>query len=350
MTNKEIKEYIIKCLYDRDDWIKQVTDIEYRTRCPYCGDSANENTGHFYIRINPYDNYSIVYNCFKCQESGILTNETLQMLGIDDVNLKSSVLTMNKTSDKLDKKYLLEKDELVTFDYELPTPSRGEQTTYLENRLGISLTDEDLKNLKVITSVKDFLRFNGIDRITCEPWYLNKLEHHFLGFLSFGNSHILFRDISGKEKIPWVKYPITPKSRENRIFYSIATEMDPFTTDPITINLTEGIMDIISACYNLGYQKKNTLNIAVTGKHYRSMLLQLVSMGFVGSNITVNLFSDNDEKFNRKQGYETTTIKYYRKHLHSYSKIFGSINIFYNQIGKDIGVPKNKIILKKFKI
>ena len=74
MTNRETKLDIIQALASRDVYFRQVNDVEYRTRCPFCGDStSNLNTGHMYIRINPDDNFNIVYHCFKCEESGIMT-------------------------------------------------------------------------------------------------------------------------------------------------------------------------------------------------------------------------------------------------------------------------------------
>ena len=61
MTNTEIKESMIRALFNRGEYIKQVNDSEYRIRCPFCGDSMkNYNTGHMYIRINPCDNYPMV--------------------------------------------------------------------------------------------------------------------------------------------------------------------------------------------------------------------------------------------------------------------------------------------------
>ena len=78
-----VKRDMIEALFNRGDYIRQVNDIEYRTRCPFCGDSQkNFNTGHLYIRINVEDNFPIVYNCFKCNESGIVGSEFLNVMDI----------------------------------------------------------------------------------------------------------------------------------------------------------------------------------------------------------------------------------------------------------------------------
>lgn len=350
MTNQETKALIIEKLFQRGVYTKQIDEVEYRTRCPYCGDSARENTGHFYLRINPNDNYQIVYNCFKCPAGGILDSEVLAALDITDVNLKASLHQLNKTSDVIDDKFILEGYKNSFFDYHLPEIKDFRKIPYLEKRLGQSFHSDDFHRMKLVTSLKDFLIENNITKLMCDHTYANAIEDHYIGFLTNGNSHILFRDITDREKLSWLKYPITKESKENRVFYSMESMVDIFSDDPITINLAEGVMDILSAYYNLGYSKQNTINVCVTGKYYERMLLYLIDMGFIGSNITVNIFADNDKVFNRKKGYQSTTIEHYRKLLKNYKCIYGDTNVYYNQLYKDIGVPKNKISLKRYKI
>ena len=53
----ETKQGIIDFLYSRPEYVRHVHGDEdyggeYRTRCPYCGDSQKElNTGHFYMKL-----------------------------------------------------------------------------------------------------------------------------------------------------------------------------------------------------------------------------------------------------------------------------------------------------------
>ncbi len=117
----------------------------------------------------------------------------------------------------------------------------------------------------------------------------------------------------------------------------------------ININLSEGVLDILSAYKNLNYNKNNDLDIAVCGKQYLYVLNTLNSMGFIGSNINLNIFSDNDEVFNNKNN-KPTNIEYFKKLLHKNKYLYNSTNIYYNLIDKDIGVSKDKIKLKKYKI
>lgn len=351
MTNREIKESILEAIHDNTSWFKPVTNEEYRTRCPFCGDSTtNPNIGKFYILANYETNLPIVYNCFRCGESGVMNEEVLSAFGIDDTTLKSGIVTLIKTSDKVKHHKYMNNTKVEFFDYKLPKIKRHGKECYVENRLGVSFTDEDLINLKMVTSLKDFLRLNNIKEITCPLGIANMIEDHYVGFLSYGNSYILFRDVTEKEKFSWIKYPITKESRGNKIFYSISSSVDIYSTEPITINLSEGVLDIISASYNLGYNKHNTLNIACGGKRYDTILHYLTSIGLVGDNITLNIFSDNDEKFNKSKNNVPTTVEFFKKNLYKFKHLYGKVNIYYNILGKDIGVRKENISLKRERI
>ena len=353
MTNKQTKEDFIQALFNRDGiYTRRVSDVEFRTRCPFCGDSAkNENTGHFYMHINTEDNFPIQYHCFLCDSGGVLQPSALQLLDIDDPSLKSSVTTLNRTSSKMDKKGMINEVKMTSFDYKLPEIKFGPKTKYIEDRLGIrGLSKEEFKKMKVVTSLRDFCIVNKIKHVSCPSRYAYKIEEKYVGFLTYGNSHILFRDITNTEDLRWIKYPITSESSTNRIFYAMESEIDLFTEDEITINLAEGVLDILSANYNLGYDGPNVLNLCVSGKYYDSLILFLVSLGFVGSNITINIFADNDYVFNRKNNNTTTTLEYYKKILKNYKYLFGKINVWYNLMEKDIGVPRDKIKLQKYQI
>ena len=349
MSNIETKAKILEALRNRGEWMKQVNDVEYRTRCPYCGDSLRENTGHLYIRISLNDNYPIVYNCFKCGVSGILQEEQLSKLGIEDIGLKSKLIQLNKTSAKVEKKDFYSENKTKFFNFKQPPIIIGEKTNYIKNRLNIDFTPEDYRRMKVITSLKSFLNLNEIDRTPFPPQMVKNLEDHYVGFLTYGNSHILFRDITETEEYPWIKYPIIKESVQNRVIYTLATEIDIFSDDDIFVNIGEGVFDLISAEYNLGFKGKNTLSIAVSGKYYEKILLFLLELGIVGSNVNIRIFSDNDLAFNKKAK-NPTTMRYFRKALERYKYLFGKINVYYNVISKDIGVPKERIHLIDYQI
>lgn len=343
MNTHDYKINLIKALKNRDIFTEQVSGIQIRTRCPYCGDSTkNYRTGHLYLRINPDDELPIVYNCFKCPASGILTYKDLELLGIEGIEFKDGLKSINKNSTKYSKNDYNKKE--IFFQYKLPTNYDERKISYLENRLGRKFNDNELLDMKVITSFKDFLLLNDINKITCKPGMARFVEKKYIGFLSNNSAYILFRDITDTSEIRWYKYPITTESIGQKIFYSISSNIDLYSQDDIIINLSEGVMDAISIAYNLGYHNPdNILNIAVCGKFYNSVIEYLLCMGLIGSNIIINIFADRDYT-------RDTSIKYYRDNLTKYSYLVKELNIFYNTKEKDCGVRKEDIVLKSFKL
>lgn len=350
MNNKEIKLAFIDSLYSRGEYIRQVNDVQYQTRCPFCGDSKTKlNTGHLYIKVNPEDNYPMVYHCFKCEESGIVNDSFLMAMDINDINLKSNIVSLNKTSDKIKGQKFFNEDKIINFGYKLPEIKDYNKIRYIEDRLENTLSNEDISKFKIITSLRDFLVFNNIKEITMENYICHNIEKNYVGFLTFGGAYILFRDISNKQYYKWIKYPVTEESRGCKLFYSIENSIDVFSRENININLSEGVMDILSLYKNLEYNSNNDLNIAVGGKQYVPILNTLSGMGFVGSNINLNIFSDNDVVFNKKAK-NPTDVEYFKKLLNRQKYLYGNTNIYYNLMDKDIGVGLNKIALKKYKI
>lgn len=338
-----IKKRILDSFLSRDIFTEKVSQIQIRTRCPWCGDShKNLRTGHLYLRINPDDNLPIVYNCFKCPASGVLKYNDLELFGIEDIELKSGMQYINRNADKFNANNVEFKD--IHFDFKIPDVYDKYKIEYIENRLGLKFSDEQLKDMKVITSLKRFLIDNGIDEITCKPNMANLVERQYIGFLSNNGAYILFRDITDKHEIRWYKYPITKESQGQRIFYSMASSIDLYTLDRITINLSEGVMDCVSIVHNINDgNSENILNIAICGKFYTNTIKYLINTGFVGSNIIINIYADNDKT-------NDTSIGYYRKIFKNISHLFGEMNVFYNLKYKDCGVPKSKILLQKYKI
>lgn len=352
MTPRDFKQKFLYALLTKSEYVKQVNDIQYRTRCPYCGDSqSNLNTGHFYIRCDINDNYPIVYNCFKCQASGVVNHDVLEKLEMTDIISKHDMKYISKKFSSISGMTNNNREQFKNFPINIPKPSKHlEKINYMEKRLGLKLTNEMIDDCKIITSLKEFLVYNQIDSITCEPYLAQKFEDNYIGFLSYGNSHILFRDITEREYIPWVKYPIFPNSRLNYVCYSLRSGIDIFTNEQITINLCEGVFDIVSICYNLDYDRENIVNMAVCGKSYRRIINRLISQGLVGYNVILNIFSDNDKAFNKKKGNEDTTIEYYRNAFKDYKILFKEVNVYYNLIFKDYGTHKENIRLKKYRL
>lgn len=322
----------------------------YIVRCPYCGDSVTANHGHFNIRIDPTDNSVMVYNCFRCPAGGVVTTDVLERLGMTDSSVMDSIQVMNRNAPIRDVSRYLAQDSLLQFDYKQPDILRyPHKIQYVNTRLGRIFNEQDCRDIKIVTSLRDFLETNSINELTVQPEIADYLEKAYVGFLSFGNSTMLFRDVTGRSKYPWVKYPVLEKARGTMCFYSINSEINLLTSDQIVVNLAEGVMDILGVAYHLDELRKNHINIAVGGKFYEKTLRHLVSMGFVGDNIKVQIFSDNDAQFN-VNAVSDTSLTAYRRVFKDRKQLFGSMHVWVNTIGKDFGVPSNKICPKRFKI
>ena len=355
MKYTKTKERIIEFIMSRKRngiYTRHVHGSEYQTRCPECGDSMKDfNTGHLYMSIDVEDDYNIPCICFKCGFKGILTPDILELMGCDDADLKNELKALN-TNGKIkrgtDSEYLY-----LYFERKLPEEHRyWNKIAYVENRLGIHFTKENLKEMKLVTSLYDFLILNNIEQSPFNRDQRLILERDYVGFLSSGNSHILFRDITGTHKLSWIKYPIEEESRRNKVFYGLDATIDIFTEDEITINLSEGIMDVLGITYHLNHHSANTFNIAVCGQNFNAIIKHMIEIGVFGSNVTLNLFVDNDKQFNShaKINRSVSIVDLHKKYLESYVPLFHNVNIYWNLKSKDFGVQRENIIVDKKKI
>lgn len=349
MTNRDIKERFLQRLKNRDVWYKKQTETEYVTRCPFCGDSDNPTHGHLYIYINLDDNSPIKYHCFKCPAGGYLDKDVCIRLGIDNLDTLTEITALNKYADKEDKKQIMG-DKFHIFDFHLPEMFYNPKMKYIENRLGRNFLLEEYRKMKCIPSFYQFIQENNIESLMCSEDIAYMFEKNYIGFLSYGNSHILFRDVTEKMKYKWIKYPICKRSKDNKIFYSISSKIDIFSENTITVNLCEGVLDAVSICFNLGFDTENTLTIAVTGKYYEPIIRYLIGLGIFGNNVVLNIFADNDADFNKKNTQHDTDIDFYRNLFKNTKYIFKRIKVFYNIKRKDCGYPLDEILLKDYNV
>lgn len=342
---EKLKEEFIDYLKERGGYFKKVHEGQYRMRCPFCGDTQkNLNEGHLYIKSHLNTTDPIAYNCFKCGESGYDIEKLLNALGCEE-ELKNRLIKGTKKNKRVRKNNSI----IMDFNYKIPDFNiDSKKLRYIDSRFEIDFSKEDYENMKVIPSLYDFLVLNKISKTPFENYVLEILEKYYVGFMTSGNSHILFRDITDTQKISWIKYPISKESMQNRVFYTFRQEpIDIFTKEDITINLSEGIFDCIGVAYHFNYLSSNTMNISVAGKKYIPIINFLIQLGLVGNNIIINIFSDNDEQFNKNKKYNTTSYEYLSSCLKKYRPLFKELNIIHNMKNKDYGVPKEKIKIKK---
>ena len=84
MNFRELKEYLIDRMVDELPVCKPSGDrTQWYVRCPYCGDSIHQSHGHLSIHIDVEDDQDAMrWRCLKCDESGSVTPEFLQDIGL----------------------------------------------------------------------------------------------------------------------------------------------------------------------------------------------------------------------------------------------------------------------------
>ena len=116
-------------------------------------------------------------------------------------------------------------------------------------------------------------------------------------------------------------------------------KIDPFDNGIKTINIAEGVFDILGIYYNiLNKYDYNTVYTAINGSGYLNVIKYILEQGLL-CDVNVNIFSDAD----RAPDYYTNMIK-------TLAPFVNDIRLFYNEIGKDYGVPKDQVRLKEVQI
>jgi hypothetical protein len=311
-------------------------------RCPICGDSVkHHDSTHCYVNIEL--GKPISYYCFSnCSEGHWVDSNFLNALGITDLVLLNGVKKYNRSflnnEEKHDYQYVIHKYESKVIKYNSGTKYES-KLDYINKRLGSNLDFDDCKELKIILSLYDFLNVNDFYP-NMKNFMINILDSDYVGFLSADNSYIIFRDITGKNKIRYINYPVFKNSGAwGSKLYIIPGEYDLMANN-ISCNITEGVFDILSCYININNKNKNNnLYAAVNGSGFLGVIKKILHVGFI-NNINLNIYADNDKP------------KEFFKSLEQVNDFCKSINLFYNryQNEKDIGVPKEKIKIYKTKM
>jgi hypothetical protein len=307
-------------------------------RCPFCGDSRKHaNSTHFGIKINVNnEDEPVFFNCFLCSTSGVLTPSILRTLDINNLSLNSSLISFNKKALKgMNTNLGMRNNE---FDFKVELAETDDERNlikkkYFEERLGVTTTFEELAELKVVFKLGQFLRNNKIEKLTVGKDKAVMLHEDYMGFLTVRGEFINFRQVDNKRKGKrYEVYKVFNSLDNTRKFYTIPNEIDLLTPEPVTINISEGVFDILGVYYHVnGMKKKNQIYTAVCGAGYVNVIKYFIKMG-VFDNVIVNIYSDDDKS------------PYYYKDLAKELKPWvQEINLFYNERSKDFGVPKHQI-------
>lgn len=301
---------------------KKISGVQYTIRCPFCGDSGkNLKDMHCYVKCD-YTNPDepIKYNCFLCNRGGRNVSKLLKALNAnpDIITLAGSMINnrieMIKSSDI----------NVITDNPNMDSP----QVKFINRRLGDGLTYEDFAKFRIIWDMNQIRSYiTDVRKLNTLPNNTNRIN-----FISDNKSMILSRSFEESDISQWRKVQLFNNSKS---FYIMQTTLDLFTSDTITINIAEGILDIISAYKNFN-TGDNSVYIASLGSNYMSALNYLIMKGFIGKNINVVIYIDH--KIDK-----VSLFKEIKRH----KWMFNSIKVYENTKYKDIGVRIEKIKLRE---
>lgn len=318
------KKRILDEIEAHAECFKPVSPIRYRFRCPICGDSPkNLRDSHCYIKCSNDDSEPILYRCFLCNAKGMVNAYFLKKLGVKNPD---QVL-------KMDQKWYHRIPSIKNTDINIITSRPmmdSPQVRYIHERLGEGFTEEDFDRFKIIwnfDSIRPFIR----DQRTRNTLPCNVDS---ISFLADDRSCLLTRTF--QKDGPWRKTKIL--STDDTSFYTIKSSFNLFTEKEITVNIAEGIFDILSVYKNFN-DGEYSAYIATLGSDYINGVQYAIAKGFVGKNIVVKIYMDNDQSM--------TGLK---QKLKSYRWLFRSIILIQNARSKDVGVPIDQIMLLSRKI
>lgn len=320
---------------------------QFRTRCVLCGDSKKDpNKMRLGIKIdetNPEE--PILYRCFNCNRSGILTNRMLKAI-TGAQQIKTSVDGINHSILKSSGNVKVNRYKNTrVINVKIPGLYQKDlsKARYVFERLGRIIDPNDYTGLKIIWSLQDFLSINHLKPSTEMAWLLDR---DYVGFLSTNNDFISFRDITNRNKFRWYKYNVFGVYDNSASFYSIPGRVDLFTQEDIRIQIAEGPFDILSVLYNLnGNDRNNKMYISSTDGEFFTPLLHYFEKGLVGSNVFIDVYKDNVKANEEEPDYGKLKAS-----LKPYVMNNKNIHIYYNayEDEKDFGVPSTKIAKEEY--
>lgn len=324
-------------------------DTDIACRCPFCGDSVkNRESTHFYVKVSSLDKDEVpIYHCYRCEVGGVFKYDTMKMLEIYDTTLGVNLGRYNKNAMKGAKFKKYEDRDRKTLI--LPNYNRSEfsnleevKVRYIEKRLGITLSSEDLQKYKVVVDLNNVLAYNNIRKKTYKDYTMDILSNYFIGFSNATNDFIHLRNVLPKmHKLDrrYFIYNIHSTEETTNKFYIIPNKIDIFKT--VDVILTEGIFDILGV-YNHVYDcdDDNKLYCAVCGSGFLTAIRYLVKKGIV--NFNLKIYSDNEK--NRGPNF----YKKLKRDIRAFYD--GKIELYYNDLSKDCGVTKDMISLRQVTI
>lgn len=328
MTNEDKLE-IVKEIEKNVDVFYKVNKIQYRIRCPFCGDSRkNPKDAHCYIKCSDDPSEPLLYHCFlaNCNSNGIVNSRFMRKLGIISRDVIEKV---DKLGNIVYNRIPSLKETNINIILGNPD-MKSPQAKYIEQRLGTGFTFDDYDKFSIVWDMK--LIYPYISDVSVKNTLPS--NNNSISFISSDKSLMLTRYFSD-DGSRWRKIKLFKSS--DRSFYTIKVPIDIFTKEDITINIAEGIIDVLSIYRN--FSCDNSVYIATIGSDYISGIEYAISKGLIGTNVNIKLYIDsdiNESLLNRR--------------VKKFKWLFNSIKIYKNIKKKDVGVHIDDIKLVDIKV
>lgn len=338
MAIQDIKQLVIERIKSLSMWEVSSNGIQWTVRCPYCGDSTNKSHGHFSIKIDPETTDPMVYRCLKCNESGVVTDETLDDIGVYlDTPLKEDLKANNKLArSKHRPRGAKANNYLIPIDFRYRNSKN--KINYLQERLGIEYNTEMIQSNRIIVNFTDFLAQNELKVPPgISDGMRSLLDSTYVGFLSSNGNKIVFRNISDQNQFNrYFKVTIDPYDNSSNNFYTLPSRLNILYTGDVNIRVAEGTFDILSVYYNLDHPwGDNDLFFASCGYGFSRILKYCIGNG-INTGLNLHIYSDAD-KPDREHQFQLRG-QLYQVYLQN---IYVHRNLSPNE--KDFGVPKERI-------
>lgn len=317
---------------------------EIQTRCKYCADSSDPRSkGHMYISIPQDETEVSFFYCQKCGAKGMVDNEVLMRWGIYTDIIGTQLFNHNKTALKHSKNNKFQDRQVYYLRNDFVTQDELSdlKLRYINKRLGVNLTYDDVTKLKIALNLSDVLQRNNITEYTRSPNILQQIDKHFLGFISadnaFLNMRLLAKPGTVYESIDkrYINYNIFNKFNNTERFYTVPG-LIPMNMERVKIHISEGPFDILSILLNLRIDEYGkSIFTSIAGGGYSGLVHYFITK-FKLPFVEVHLYPDND-----KIGSDNR-LKYLVSELEKINiPVFIHRNIYPGE--KDFGVSRDKI-------
>ena len=270
-------------------------------RCRECSDSADPTHAHMGINSGE-DGGPFWYNCFKCGAKGILTYKKLIEWNIYDPDIAEELTEYNNSilGNSRNAKYFRRSLYKVQNTYQEDSKNFAWKRDYINQRLGLQLSYQDLRDLKIVLDLIPFLQENHVLKYTRNEEIVNALNQYFLSFLSVDNAYLNMRRLIDQGKLyegidkRYINYDIFGKFDNSQRFYVVPTTIDVSYPYRTKVHIAEGPFDILSIYENVRKKEKG-IYASVAGANYMNTILYIL-LELQIPYIELHLYPDNDKQ------------------------------------------------------